>query len=399
MSQRFEYTAFDEAGNKKNGEIEALSDEEAVRKLIEKGLQPSSVKHLREGFSLTFKRKPGLKELEYFTKEMSLLLDSGIRIDKAIGIIARNNGHPEFAKLLTDVHTKIKQGIALNQALAEYPELFSTLYINMVAIGEASGNLPNVFASLSDDLAFKTEIKKKTLQALTYPSVILVVCVLCLYFVFTFIVPQMSGIFENVATLPWYTEVILAISGWLIANEFLFFIAIGVFIGVISWLKSRGELDAFFQPVLLKAPVLKTLTKLLESMRFNASMALMLSSGVRLDNALSLAVGSIKHPYYKNAVKKASDSIRKGSALASTLAETNIYDDIYKSLLEVGEESGRLEQSFQEIAQRQKRGFEDWTSKMTALLEPLLIVFMGLVVGGVVVVMLLSMVTVNDVSF
>lgn len=395
---RYTYSAFDLKGNKTSGELDASSKQEAMQKVIELQLQPIAVKQVSSGFSLGLQRQPGLAELEYFTKEMAMLLAAGIRIDRAIGIIAKNHTHPIFAKLLFSIHKQVKQGMSLHKALAENNKLFEPLYTNMVAIGEASGNLAAVFSALADDLSFKSAMKKRTIQALTYPAVILVVCLLCLYFVFTFIVPQMSSIFENVTTLPWYTVVILSISEWLTKYDLLFLAAIvgAILLGV--WAHRQGELAGFVHSMQMRMPVLKTVTRLVEGMRFNASMALMMTAGVKLDKALALAVGSLKHPVYSNELKAAAGDIRKGSSLSQTLANTRLYDDVYRSLLEVGEESGNLDSTFNEIAARQKSAFEDWTARMTALLEPLLIVFMGLVVGGVVVIMLLSMVTVNDIS-
>ena len=172
-----------------------------------------------------------LNELEFFTSQLALLLESGVRVDKGIDIIMQSNAQPALTKLLSKISAMLKKGNSLSEAFAEHPDLFSPLYISLLKIGESSGNLTEVLNRLSADLKFQKELKAQISQALTYPSVIMMVCLAAVYFVLTFIVPKMSGIFTDLSQAPWYTQVIINVSNFFVEYEALILggLALGLF--------------------------------------------------------------------------------------------------------------------------------------------------------------------------
>lgn len=397
----FIYKAYDKAGARTDGQIEALSETAALSALRSQGLLPAEIKEYHESVGSFFgnNKKVSLAELEFLTAELSLLLSSGVRINKGLDIIRRTKAQPALVRLLNSVSSGISKGQSLSQAMSEHEEVFDPLYINLVELGEASGQLPVIFAKLAEDLKFRRDLQRKIISSLTYPSVILAVCVLCIVFIFNFIVPKLSVIFSDPEILPWYTQALLGLSNWMQSYQlFLGLGFIGAIFGGIQLFKQPKFVKAW-QQTLLKIPGLASAVLTTERIRFNSALAMMLESGLPIDKALDLAKGNIKNQVLQREIEIVRSKVKHGHSLSPSLKQTSLYPDFYISLLEVGEESGNLAKVFDEIASRSRQEFETWTEKMTTLIEPLLILMMGGIVGGVVVVMLMSMVAVNDVGF
>lgn len=397
---QFKYSAYDSHGAKVASEIDAESLTQAKSKLQEQGLRPvslSEVRHSTSIFSGVNKSKVSLEDIEFITSELALLLKSGVRIDRALGILAKNKSRGALSQLMSKLHQDVKRGEGLATVCAKYPNEFDNLYVSMVKLGEASGTLDIVFARLAADLRFRRDLKRSLIQALTYPSVIFCVCVTCILFVFNYIVPQMSGLFDGIAELPFYTELLLNLSAWV--QEYQIFVGIGLVAGVGLLIYQRESDKAKFDKVIGKAPLVRGVLVMIERIRFNAAMSMMLNAGISVDKGITLATESVSHSEIKQGLQSAGNAIKKGAGLTESLSKSEIYPDFYVSLLEVGEESGQLAPVFDEIAERSRDDFQSWATKFTSLLEPLLILVMGGIVGGVVVVMLLSIVSVNDISF
>jgi len=398
----FKYLAYDEHGVKSTGTIDAESELAAKVKLQEKALIVVSISAVVQQQKLNLlwrsNEKVSLKSLEFITSELAILLKSGVRLDKGIDILKKGASDYATTSLLNGVSNNIKAGKSIADSFAEFGEVFDALYINMIKLGEASGELDAVFTRLSEDLKFKRNLQSKIIQSMTYPSVILVVCIACILFVFNYIVPQMSSIFDRAAELPIYTEVLLSTSDWFI--EYQWFLVLGIFlIGVTIWQGLKQEqFKIKINRLGLKLPLIGKAVLLVERIRFNSSMAMMLASGVSLVHALNLSASNIKNTEVKALVDTASRKVKQGNGLSETLQNTPLFTDFNASLIEVGEESGELVPVFEEIAERSRQDFESWTDTLTSMIEPILILVMGAIVGSVVVVMLLSIVSTNDVG-
>ncbi len=393
------YQAYDSHGGKIKGKLDASSFENAKRELKKQNLHITSLKienNPTSNISFFERKKISLEELEFLTSELAILLSNGVKIDKSLSILLRNKPNGPASKLLNDLYVAIKRGDTLSDAMAEQPEVFDLLYVNLVKLGEASGNLAHVFVRLSTDLKFRSDLKRKIIQSLTYPIVIFAVCILCILFIFNYIVPQMSGLFDGLPELPVYTEILLNVSAWM--QSYQWFLFAGLFFAVMALIA------AFKNPVtkrtldelMLKMPLIKGALLVVERIRFNSALTMMLEAGISIDKALELAAGSVNNRFIRQGLLAAKENIKKGASLTGSLARSPIYPDFYLSLLEVGEESGKLSPVFEEIASRSRSEFESWTDNMTSILEPLLILTMGGIVGSVVVTMLLSIISVND---
>ncbi|MDW7549402.1 type II secretion system F family protein [Pseudoalteromonas sp. SCSIO 43201] len=395
----FEYKAIDSNGSRHQGTIEANDQAQAQQRLNAEGLSPIEIKAIAKSssFSGLFTQKVTLDQLEFFTSELSLLLESGVRVDKGIDIIRQSNSDPALGRLLNQIASSIKKGESLSQAFGKHEALFGPLYISLLKIGETSGNLPEVLQRLAADLKFQKDLKSQVSTALTYPSVIFFVCLMAVYFVLTFIVPKMSGIFTDLSQAPWYTQMIIGVSQFFIDNQL--FIIGGAITSLVlgGYALQQPEARNWLYVQASKIPGIGAIITTSERIRFAQSMSMMLEAGLQLDTTLALTAETLKHPDFKRDAKQALKQLKSGKQLGVVLSKTRIFPDFFLSIIKVGEETGQLPKVFNEVANRSRTDLEQVISKFTTMLEPIMLLFMGGFVGGIVITMLLSMVSINDV--
>lgn len=383
------------------GRIDATNLEAARESLHKQNLMVISVAQeqaVGSEVSLFSRRQVSSQELEYLTSELALLLNSGVTIDRGLEVIRRNTASAPQARLVASLHDAIRRGDALSGALAVESDTFNQLYVNLVKLGESSGTLPEVFQRLAEDIKFQSALKRKIMQALIYPAVIFTVCVVCIVFIFNYIVPQMSGLFQGLPEIPIYTRILLDVSDWMMRYQWFLLLGILTSLAAMVLVLKSPSGGRQFGELLLRVPGLNRVVLLVECIRFNTAITMMLASGILIDRCLEMAVGNVKNQIIRQGLVAAKERVKKGGTLAKSLATSPLYPDFSISLIEVGEESGQLEPVFRELSARARHEFESWVDRFTALLEPILILFMGVVVGGVVVTMLLSIVSVNDIG-
>lgn len=400
---QFTYEGFDPSGGRVKATIEAATEADAARLAADRGVVVASVRLASSGEGwrewLGLAEKPvELADVEFVTSELSLLLNSGVRIDRAIGILQRAGKSPAVARLLGTLAGQLKEGRQLSEAMSDHPDIFDRLYVNLVSLGEASGRLPEVFDGLAADLAFQRDLRQKVISAATYPAVVAGVCVSALVFILNFVVPNLETLFTDTSELPWYTAMLLGSSEFMRQWQWPMAIVIAIFAASIYRVRKSAAVIEFRDRLLLETPLLRDITSMVERIRFTSGLSLMLGSGLSVDRALSLATGNIRHGTLRREAAAAVEKVKRGEQISVALRQTRIFPDYFASLLEVGEESGELAKAFGEIARRSRDVFSAATLRLTTLLEPMLILVMGLIVGGVVVVMMLSITSVTDVA-
>ncbi|AHI98182.1 type II secretion system F family protein [Vibrio parahaemolyticus] len=395
-SRTYRYKAYDKQGKLVQGTELGKSELDVTVKLKKQSLIPLEVTTLAQTKKVG--RVTGAV-IEETTSQLSLLLKSGLKIDKALEVLAENAPNAKIQSILEEVGIGVKQGRELWRCMSEHPTAFPNLYVEMVKIGEASGRLTEVFAKLAENLKFQRELSKKITQAMVYPMFILLVCVVSLVAIFNFVVPSMSGLFESLQEIPVYTQLLLDVSGFV--QSYQVHILAALVVAAIAFIKAsenpdfRKRVDGF----LAAFPLTRNAVLLVERIRYSASMELMLTSGVDLAKSMSMSTASVKSDALQSQLSKAHDDVSQGRSLVESLSGIQLFDPISLSLIRVGEETGQTGLVFGEINSRSRNQFETWMLKLTAMLEPLMIVIMGGIVGSVVIIMLLSIVSVNDVSF
>lgn len=394
---KFSYTAYNNAGTKQRGVILALTQKEALDLLQAQQLSVISLSAVNASTpSLFAASNLSLADIEFFTSELALLLRSGLNIDRGIQLLNQNAQSDVFRQFTQTVYDGLKRGQSLSEILADY-KAFSALYISLVRIAEETGEMISIFDKLSEEIKYQVELRAKISQALAYPAVILFVCITALLFIFNFVVPNMSSLFRDQVDLPIYTQALLNMSSFMNRYQWylLAFLSIG---GWTLWnYRHHPQVEQMMNWSKTHLPMLKTSGLLLEQVRFNSALAIMLSTGLSIDKALLLATDTVTVPNLRAEIKLALENIKKGEGLAQSLRQTKLFPPYFASLLAIGEESGELGRAFQEISDRSRTAFYKWVTRFTTLLEPLLILFMGAIVGSVVVIMMLSITAVTDV--
>lgn len=403
MMEKFVYTAYDAAGIKYQDELPAINRQAVTRKLKEMGLIPVKIKKLdaSKKFTgiLTFNRQPNFFEVEFFTSQLSILLKGGIKIDRSLEIVKKGIKNNRLRKILEGIYENIRRGEKLSRALEKYPDVFDPLYVSIASIGEATGHLPEAFSDIADNLNFRMEVLKKTRQAMVYPSIIFTVCLLSIIFIFNFIVPKFSVIFAGMEELPVYTNILLLVSAIFRKYQFIILAAAIGFLVIIMKIKKRDVFRRGRDALVLKLPLTRQLCYNLENLRFTSSLAILLRSGVVLTEALDYAIKSIGNLLIQKQMTIVKEEIKQGKKLSESLAKINFLPEIFNGIIEVGEQTGDLAGVFFEMEKRLKDTYESRVTGLVNLIEPIMILFMGLVVGSVVVVMLLSMVSISDINF
>jgi type II secretory pathway component PulF len=391
----WEFEAVDPAGAKVKGRVRADSEQAALIQVKGRNLSPLRVKVVKLETDLFNRITAG--ELEQMTTELALLLRNGVQLDRALEMMSAVNPNQALAALLINMTEDVRGGGSLHRAFSRYPRYFDSLFCEMVRIGEETGKLAETLDRVAASQKFQNELKGKVNQAMIYPVFILVVCVVALFAIFNFIVPSMSGLFSNMKDIPPYTAFLINTSNWMQEYQtFLIgFIVAFITMCMFSWRKPAFKAIVF--GILRKTPVMKTGLMLSERIRYVSAMHLMLQSGLPLAQALGFAVGVLTDHRLQVQIQRVRDEVTQGRMLSEALALTDILEPVMLSLIRVGEESGRLDSIFGEITTRTRWRFEQWALRLTSMLEPLLIIIMGGLVGSVVVTMLLSIVATTDV--
>lgn len=402
----YEYTALDQGGKNVNGIIDADSPVAARQKLRGSGIFPVDVKETTArpraigrgpvSVSSLFKRvRPG--EVSVATRQLSILLGAGVPLVGSLEALIAQITNPLFKKIVAQVKESVNEGNSLAFALSRHPKIFSNVYINMVRAGEASGSLDLVLDRLADLGEHQEALKGRFKAALAYPVFMLFVGGLVLFFLVTFVVPEMTAVFKDMQqTLPLPTVVLIRVSDFLKSFWWLVlvFLAAGFFAArqFVKTPKGRYVWDQ----VQLRFPILGPVVQRVILARFGRTLGSLLHSGVPLISAMQIVRNIVNNAIIADVLDGAVEEIQAGKSLASPLAQSKWFPSIVIQMIFVGEQSGELEAMLGKIAETYEREVESQTMAMTAMLEPIMILGMGLIVGFIVVAILLPLFEMNQ---
>ena len=331
------------------------------------------------------------------TRQLSVLLRSGVPLVEALSALIEQLDHPELKTAFTDTRNQVNEGSTLADALKAHPKIFPSLYVNMVAAGEASGTLEEVLGRLAEFLDDQARLQSKVRGALAYPIVMAVVVVLILFLMMSVVVPKVTAIFENFnQTLPWYTRLLIFISDIFSNYWWLLAALIG---GAIYWFRrwkatdeGRKKWDLF----VLEVPLFGPLLVMVAVARFSRTLATLLASGVPVLTAMDITRNVLGNTELMRVVEDARASVREGEGIAKPLRQGQRFPPIVTHMIAVGERSGQLEEMLLHVADAYDQQIEVRVGALTSILEPLLIVVMGAVVGGIAFAILMPLLRLNE---
>jgi len=383
----FEWEGKDRGGKQVKGEIRAAGENQVKSALRRQGVLPVKIKkrRMRSGKSI----KP--RDIAIFTRQLATMMKAGVPLLQSFDIVGRGNANPSVTKLLNDVRTDVETGTSLSAAFRRYPLYFSALYCNLVEAGEAAG----ILEALLDRLAVymeKTEaIKSKIKSALMYPAAVVVVAFVVVAVIMIFVIPAFKSVFSSFgADLPAPTLLVMAISEFFVAYWWLIFGGVGgtVYFFMQAW-QRNVKMQRFMDRALLKVPVFGILIEKSCIARWTRTLATMFAAGVPLVEALDSVGGAAGNSKFADATEKIQQEVSTGTSLTAAMTNANLFPTMVLQMCAIGEESGSVDHMLGKAADFYEAEVDEMVAGLSSLMEPIIIVFLGTLIGGIVVSMYL----------
>lgn len=430
---KFNYVAMDSRGKETKGTLEVGSQKEALDRIKEMGYHPTKVAEAAKGKEKGGKAAgpkgkkkgamqininiPGLsggvkpKILTTFTRQLATLVDAGLPLLRGLRVLERQERNPTLKRIVGDLAASIEGGSTFSEGLAQHPKVFNRLFVNMVKAGELGGVLEVVLNRLSEFMEKAQKIKGKVVAAMFYPAAVLVVATAILAILMIVVVPKFKAIFADMlegAAMPAFTNLILGISDTIKDNTILevswppYYVPGQVIWGIVAvlivfkiFVRTRFG-RRVWDRVLLSFPVLGPVIKMVAIARFTRTLGTLVSSGVPILQALTIVKETSGNVIIGNAVGAVHESVKEGETITAPLETSNVFPPMVISMIDVGEQTGALPEMLMKIADNYEDEVDNSVAAMTSLLEPIMIVFLAVIVGSIVIALFLPLITMID---
>lgn len=386
----YSYQAYGKDGKKIRGTLDAPSQESVLQQLSKQGLYPISVQLAKDQagtqawYKTLFQKRISLKDKILFTKQLAVLLKSGVPLLQALELLIEQF-EGRLKSIIIAVKDGIKEGKSLADGLSKYPKVFDTIYVQLVRAGEASGKLEVILDRLVEYMERRAELQKKVKAALSYPMIQLAIVIIVVIGLLTFVIPTLTQTFTAQGTqLPATTRFLMATSDFIRSYYIYIIIFIIVFIIIYRYWSKTPQGARTIDKIKLKLPVIKFFTRMGAVVQFSRTLGMLLESGVNLSESLDIVVKIIDNRILKDALSKARDNIIKQGKIAEYLRQTNIFPPIAIYLLKTGEESGQLDYMLLTVAKNYEADLSEFSDSLASKLEPIMLLVMGVVVGFIV---------------
>jgi type IV pilus assembly protein PilC len=423
---KFNYVAMDSHGKETKGTLEVNSQNEAIGRVKEMGLFPTKIvevekvkekpdkkggKAVATGGKGAAKKKsggvninikiPGLsgrvksKVLTTFTRQLATLVDAGLPLLRGLRVLEKQEKNPTLKNIIGELALSIEGGSTFSEGLAQHPKVFNRLFVNMVKAGELGGVLEVVLARLSEFMEKAQKIKGKVIAAMFYPCAVLVVATVILMILMVVVVPKFKEVFAGMLEgqgLPAFTQLVLGISE-IIKDHFLVAVGVAVVLWIIFLLIIRTTAGRrIFDKIKLKAPVIGPVVTKVAISRFTRTLGTLISSGVPILQALTIVKETSGNVIVGAAVSAIHDSVKEGETITAPLEASRVFPPMVISMVDVGEQTGALPEMLLKIADNYDEEVDNAVAAMTSLLEPIMIVFLAVIVGSIVIAMFLPLI-------
>lgn len=387
----FQYTGRDNQGQPVNGNLEANSADAAASQLVNTGITPIEISHLKKeadsndnnslNIDFSKNKKPSLDDLALFSRQMYTLMHAGVPIIRAISGLAENTRNNVLKNALISVRTEIEGGHELSTALAQHPDIFSHLFISMVQVGENTGNLDDVFLQISGYLEREKETRNQIKSAMRYPTFVVIAIAVAMFIINMWVIPTFAKVFAGFgAELPLATRILLATSDFTVDYWYLILgIILISFFGIkyyISTDKGHWQWDRF----LTRIPIVGSIVLRATLSRFARSFSMSLRAGVPLVTGLALVSRAVDNVFVGGHIADMRNGIERGDTLTRTATSTEMFTPLIIQMLAVGEETGNVDEMLEEVADFYDREVDYDVKNLTSAIEPILIVFIGAMV-------------------
>ncbi|WP_182111191.1 MULTISPECIES: type II secretion system F family protein [unclassified Actinotalea] len=388
----YEYAVRDATGKIVKGRIEANSQATVVNRLRTMGMAPLSINEvstsgLQKEISLPgLSDRISLKDLAILARQLATMINSGLSILRALGILADQTESKPLARVVAQVRSDVETGSALSVGLAKHPQVFPPLMINMIKAGEVGGFLDQVLVSIAENFESEVKLRGKVKSAMTYPVVVFVIAILAVVGMLLFIVPIFANMFANLGgELPMPTQILVTLSEWMKIGGPVLLVA--VVIAGVWWGKNKHKesVRSVVDPWKLKMPIFGKLFQKIAVSRFTRNFGTMIHAGVPILQALNIVGATSGNMVIENATKDIADSVRRGESLTGPLAQHPVFPPMVVQMMAVGEDTGALDSMLAKIADFYDQEVEATTEQLTSLIEPLMIAVLGSIVGTMII--------------
>ncbi len=388
--QQFVWEGKDTRGKTVKGDHDAPNAEFVKATLRRQGIRPTRIRKKSKPL-FTIKRPIKSKDITFATRQMATMIGAGIPVAQSIDSLARGHENPSMQELLTSVRQDVESGTSLSDALGRFPVHFDRLYTALVAAGEQSGTLDILLDKIAIYKEKMEAIKSKIRAALLYPSAVLTVAVVVVAILLLFVIPAFENLFQNFGSdLPTLTRWIVDLSHWFQANWWFFFlILIGSIVGIMFFYRRSEKAQFFFDRVVLKLPIFGVVIKKAIIARFSRTLSTMFGAGVPLVDALETVALATGNRVYHNGVMEVRSEVSTGRSLEVSMSDSKLFPAMVLQMVGSGEEAGELELMLMKVAEFFEREVDDAVAALASLIEPVMIVMLGLIVGTIVIAMYL----------
>jgi type IV pilus assembly protein PilC len=381
-----------EGRDKRGARIKGRSlapDEQTLRaELRRQGVAPSRIRKQRQGNK---GGKPNPGDIAIFARQLATMLAAGIPLVQAFEIVANGNDKPAMQKLILDIKADVEGGTSLHEALAKHPLYFDDLFVNLVEAGEQAGALESLLDKVATYKEKTEALKKKVKKALFYPAAVLVVAVIVTVVLLVFVIPQFEALYAGFgASLPAFTQFVIGLSKFVQHDGFYVAVVVAGAIFTFSYFKKRSRaMRELLDRMILKFPIIGPILNQAAIARYARTLSTMFSAGVPLVEALESVAGATGNIVYENAVKRMRDEVATGQRLQRAMESTGLFPNMVNQMIAVGEESGSLDEMSAKVATFYEAEVDNAVDAMSSLLEPLIMLVLGVLVGGLVIAMYL----------
>ncbi len=387
----FEYKGLNSSGKNVRGNVDADNQKLARAKLKKDGIFVTEIRDKTKASSAkanatrTSGGRINIQEKSNLTRQLATLLKAGIPLVDSLTAVADQIENPDLKAIVADVKNQVNEGSTLNKALGRHPKVFDHIYITMCEAGEATGTLDVILMRLAEFTEAQHALVTKVRSAILYPVIMTIFLVLMLSVIFVFVIPRMTAIFESSEmTLPWYTNVTIAVSGFFV-DYWIVVLALGAlgYISFRSW-KATPAGSRQWDVLILQFPLIGRLARMIAVSRFTRTLSTLLTGGVAMLQAMDIVRNVVGNQVLAEAIDQARENIREGESIAGPLKKSGQFPPIVIHMVNIGEKTGDLEAMLTQVANSFDYQVDTEIQGLTSLLGPLLIVVMGVVIGGVV---------------
>ncbi len=394
----FTYKATTTQGAITEGFIEAIDEKSAVERLRNSGLIPLKISSSAGTEKRRFSLKSKKGEILIFTTELSALLSAGLPLDRSLNILSQISEDSHLKSVIQSILKSIREGNSFSEALMKHPDIFPRIYINMIRAGEVGGVLDVVLDKLNEYLESSKELKDHIFSAMIYPAILLFTGSISIIVLLTYVLPKFSVIFAELGTsLPLSTEIVLAFSNSLKSSWWLILIlhiaGIFIFKNYLKIPSGRYKWD------LIKLKLFKDIITKLETARFCRTLGTLLKSGVPLLQALNNSKEVVNNQVISSAIDMVSKGAKEGKGVSEPLLKANIFPELALSMIKVGEETGQLDEMLLKVATTYEKSLRLTIKRFISFIEPVMILFMGLIIGFIVLAMLMAIFSITEIPF